>query len=65
MKSSLGNYLPHTEFDKLCTILVRNLPSRVDGKYPYFCCELFFVVLLRHGCVVVSVVVNYRTRVYS
>ena len=24
----LGNYLPHTEFDKLCTIVVRNLPER-------------------------------------
>jgi hypothetical protein len=42
MKSSLGNYLPHTEFDKLCTILVRNLPSRVDGESQII---LFFEVL--------------------
>ena len=26
--AGLGNYLPHTEFDKLCTIVVRNLPDR-------------------------------------
>ena len=24
----LGNFLPHTEFDKLCTVVVRNLPER-------------------------------------
>ena len=24
----LGNYLPNTEFDKLCTVVVRNLPER-------------------------------------
>ena len=24
----LGHYLPHTELDKLCTIVVRNLPER-------------------------------------
>ena len=33
IKSSLGNYLPHTEFDKQCTIIVRNLPHRIEGKY--------------------------------
>ena len=31
MKSSLGNYLPHTEFDKQCTIILRNLPHRTEG----------------------------------
>lgn len=30
MKSSLGNYLPHTEFDKQCTIILRNLPHRTE-----------------------------------
>ena len=32
IKSNLGNYLPHTEFDKQCTIIVRNLPHRIEGK---------------------------------
>lgn len=32
IKSSLGNYLPHTEFDKQCTIIVRNLPHRIEGE---------------------------------
>ena len=36
IKSSLGNYLPHTEFDKQCTIIVRNLPHRIEGKITSF-----------------------------
>jgi len=44
IKSSLGNYLPHTEFDKLCTILVRNLPSRVDGECYLIVFCLFLLV---------------------
>ena len=32
IQSSLGNYLPHTEFDKQCTIIVGNLPHRTEGK---------------------------------
>ena len=27
-RNRLGHYLPHTELDKLCTIVVRNLPDR-------------------------------------
>ena len=33
IQSSLGNYLPHTEFDKQCTIIVGNLPHRAEGKF--------------------------------
>ena len=38
IQSSLGNYLPHTEFDKQCTIIVGNLPHRAEGWLHFSSC---------------------------